>query len=61
MNLGEPAGILCVPRSLPCNLGHDGRVPCQKVGRHWRFLKAAVDQWLGLEMVSQPDEESGLP
>jgi excisionase family DNA binding protein len=27
-------------------LAQEGRIPCQKVGRHWRFHKAALDAWL---------------
>ena len=23
-----------------------GSVPCQKVGKHWRFHKYAIDRWL---------------
>jgi len=23
-----------------------GEVPCQKIGRHWRFRKEAIDRWL---------------
>jgi excisionase family DNA binding protein len=26
---------------------HEGKLPAQKVGRHWRFHRAAVDRWLG--------------
>jgi len=27
-------------------LAQEGKVPGQKVGRHWRFQKAAIDRWL---------------
>ena len=27
-------------------LAQGGEVPCQKVGRHWRFRKEAIDRWL---------------
>lgn len=28
-------------------LVREGKIPSQKVGRHWRFSKAAIDRWLG--------------
>lgn len=27
-------------------LAQEGKIPCQKVGRHWRFRKEALDRWL---------------
>ncbi|MEM5947923.1 helix-turn-helix domain-containing protein [Spirochaetia bacterium 38H-sp] len=24
----------------------EGKVPCQKIGRHWHFRKEAIDRWL---------------
>ena len=24
---------------------HDGRVPCRRVGKQWRFSKEELDQW----------------
>ena len=34
------------PRSTACKLAHDGKIPEQKVGRHYRFHRAVVDRWL---------------
>lgn len=50
MTLAEASEYLRIPKSSLYKLAQDGRVPCQKVGRHWRFLKAALDQWLGLDL-----------
>jgi len=30
-------------------LAQQGKIPCQKVGRNWRFRKDALDRWLGGE------------
>jgi len=24
----------------------EGKIPSQKIGRHWRFRKQAIDNWL---------------
>ena len=46
MNVAELAKYLRIPRSTAYRLAQGGRIPCQKVGRHWRFRKEAVDRWL---------------
>jgi excisionase family DNA binding protein len=35
-----------VSKSSLYKLAQEGRVPGQKVGRHWRFRKVAIDSWL---------------
>ncbi len=41
---------LTLYRRIPCwsvyRLAAAGRLPVAKVGRHWRFHKAPVDEWL---------------
>jgi excisionase family DNA binding protein len=38
---------LDIPKSTVYKLVREGKIPAQKVGRHWRFLKDAVDAWPG--------------
>ena len=47
MTIDELAVYLQVSKSSLYKLAQDGKVPGQKVGRHWRFHKAAIDKWLG--------------
>ncbi len=42
----ELAAYLKVSKSTLYKLLAEGKVSGQKVGRHWRFSKAAVDRWL---------------
>lgn len=42
----ELSDYLKVPKSSLYKLAQEGKIPCQKVGKHWRFSKAAVDRWL---------------
>jgi len=46
MTIEEVAAYLRIPKSTLYKLAQEGRVPGQKVGRHWRFHKDAVDAWL---------------
>ena len=47
LTIDELAEYLRISRSTLYKLAQEGRVPCQKVGRHWRFRKQAIDRWLG--------------
>jgi excisionase family DNA binding protein len=46
MTIAELAEYLKVSRSTLYKLAQEGRVPGQKVGRHWRFHRDAIDRWL---------------
>ena len=46
MTIEELATYLKISRSTLYKLAQEGRLPSQKVGRHWRFRRDAVDRWL---------------
>jgi len=46
LTIEELSAYLKVPKSTLYKLVREGKVPCQKVGRHWRFHKSAIDVWL---------------
>ena len=46
MTVDEVAEYLRIPRGSVYKLAQRGRIPCQKVGRHWRFRKERIDEWL---------------
>jgi len=46
MTIGETAQYLRISQSSLYKLAQEGKVPCQKVGRHWRFHHGALDRWL---------------
>ncbi len=46
MTVDEVASYLRIPRSSVYKLAQEGRIPCQKAGRQWRFHRAAIDEWL---------------
>jgi excisionase family DNA binding protein len=52
LTIGETSEYLRIPVSSLYKLAQNGKIPCQKVGRHWRFRRVAIDRWLG-EMPQQ--------
>lgn len=46
MTIDDLARYLQVSKSSLYKLAQEGRVPGQKVGKHWRFRKDAIDRWL---------------
>lgn len=49
MTVEELATYLKVSKSTLYKLVQAGKLPGQKVGKHWRFRKEAIDKWLGEE------------
>lgn len=47
MTIAELSKYLKISRSTLYKLAQEGKVPGQKVGRHWRFHKLTIDRWLG--------------
>ena len=47
MTIKELGKYLKISRSTLYKLAQEGKLPGQKVGRHWRFHREAVDEWLG--------------
>jgi excisionase family DNA binding protein len=46
LTIDELADYLKIPKSTLYKLTQEGKVPGQKIGRHWRFSKGAIDKWL---------------
>ena len=46
LTIDELSVYLKIPKSSLYKLVRGGKVPCQKIGRHWRFRKEAIDRWL---------------
>ncbi len=46
LTIADLSDYLKVPKSSLYKLAQEGKMPCQKVGKHWRFRKEAIDRWL---------------
>lgn len=55
MTIEELAVYLKLSKSTLYKLCQEGKVPGQKVGRHWRFHKTVIDRWLGDRQKDLPD------
>jgi excisionase family DNA binding protein len=42
----EVAHFLRVPKSTVYKLVSQGEVPARRVGKHWRFLRKDLDEWM---------------
>lgn len=64
MTVEETAEFLRVPVSSVYKLAQQGKIPAQKVGRHWRFYRPALVNWVAhsaLPLPTQPASQSELP
>lgn len=60
LTVEEAADLLRIPRSSVYKLAQEGKIPAQKVGRHWRFHKATLLMWIaGQATVSSKKTNSG--
>ncbi|MFO0875668.1 MAG: helix-turn-helix domain-containing protein [Phycisphaerales bacterium] len=46
MTIDDLAEYLQLSKSSLYKLAQEEKVPGQKVGRHWRFHREAIDKWL---------------
>lgn len=46
MTIDDLAAYIQLPKSSLYKLAQEGKVPGQKIGKHWRFHKDAIDDWL---------------
>lgn len=46
MTIDDLVAYLRIPKSTLYKLAQEGRIPGQKVGRHWRFHKDTIDTWI---------------
>lgn len=46
MNVNEVAVYLRVAPATIYRLAQQGKIPCGKVGRAWRFRREAIDRWI---------------
>lgn len=58
MTIGEAAAYLRISISSLYKIAQEGRIPCQKVGRHWRFKREAIDRWLEPPARTFPTENA---
>ena len=54
LTIEELTTYLKIPKSTLYKLVREGKIPSQKIGRHWRFRKKTIDDWLDETRAHQP-------
>jgi excisionase family DNA binding protein len=57
LTIEELSIYLKIPKSTLYKLVREGKIPSQKVGRHWRFRKKTIDRWLDETRFEESDSE----
>jgi len=62
MNIRDLAAYLKLSRSTLYQLSQQGRIPCTKVGKSWRYHKEVIDAWIkdreGINSASKSKTET---
>ena len=59
LTVDETAALLKIPRSSVYKLAQQGKIPAQKVGRHWRFYRPNLVKWIAGELPQMHSEKLG--
>jgi len=54
LTISELADYLQVSKSSLYKLAQEGKVPGQKVGKHWRFRRETIEKWLDEPRLTEP-------
>lgn len=55
LTIEELSEYLKIPKSTVYKLCQEGKIPGQKVGRHWRFHRKTIDEWMSTRPPMQKD------
>ena len=56
LTIREVADYLKITERTLYRLVQDGRLPAFKVGNSWRFRRADIDAWIGVQTTARRDE-----
>ena len=54
LTLEELHTYLKIPKPTLYQMAQTRRLPAAKVGKHWRFRKAEIDEWLNAQKWTRP-------
>ena len=54
LTVEELHGYLKIPKPTLYALAQNGRIPAAKVGKHWRFRRIDIDEWLKAQQWNRP-------
>ena len=56
MTIAEVAEFLKIPVSSVYKLAQEGKIPSQKVGKHWRFYRPTIISWISHDFNFEQSE-----
>ena len=54
LTVEELHSYLKIPKPTLYALAQNGRIPAAKVGKHWRFRRIDIDEWLTTQQWNRP-------
>ena len=61
MTIEEVAEFLRIPQSSVYKLAQQGKIPCSKIGRHWRFRRETIERWFDESSTLHQPSIQGKP
>ncbi len=58
MTIEDVAIYLRIPVSSVYKLAQEGKIPAQKVGKHWRFYKPNLVKWISQQEILEETKKS---
>jgi excisionase family DNA binding protein len=58
LSVDEVANYLKIPKSTLYKMCSDRKIPCAKIGKHWRFDKNLIDEWF-VGKMQNPEMDGG--
>ena len=54
LTVEELHSYLKIPKPTLYALAQNGRIPAAKVGKHWRFRRTDIDEWMKAQRWNRP-------
>ena len=54
LTVQELHSYLKIPKPTLYALAQNGRIPAAKIGKHWRFRRSEIDDWLKAQQWNRP-------
>ena len=54
LTVEELHAYLKIPKPTLYVLAQNGRIPAAKIGKHWRFRRGEIDEWLKAQQWNRP-------
>jgi len=54
LTVEELHSYLKIPKPTLYALAQNGRIPAAKIGKHWRFRRGEIDDWLKAQQWNRP-------